>query len=119
MAAASASIGSSAAPSPAQARMYWCGYLHTGKASFALSPDGRHAVIEVGSQHREHLEEMRTELSVSGELREMQPEHSDVRWKLIFSEDRDTRRVLEVALLPGPPENEDAKIVYEAVFGSR
>ena len=92
----------------------------SSKASFALSPDGRHAVIQVGSPLKEHLEGMRTDLLVNGKLGEVHTRRSDVKWNLTFTNDSDTRRVCKVALLPGAPiENEDAKKVYEAVFGRR
>ena len=60
---------------------------------------------------------MRDNLSVDGELEEV--EDPDVKWKLTFTVDRDTRRVLKVAVLPAPVENKRAKIVYEAGFGRR
>ena len=98
--------------------MYWCGYLASSKASFALSPDGRHAVTQVRSS-QEHLERMRTELSVNGELEEVHTQQSDVNWQLTFTNDSDTRRLFKVALLAGPPVDEDAEMVYEAVSGRR
>ena len=112
-------FGSPAASTTPKAKVYWCGYLYSGKASFALTPDGRHAVIQVGSPLKEHLDRMRTDLLVNGELEEVHTRRSDVKWKLTFTNDTDTHRVCKVALLPGAPENEDARMIYEAVFGHR
>ncbi len=103
MAATSKSVGSTSQPRSRASEMYWCGYLDAGKASFQLSPDGRHAVMQVRAPLKEHLEELRTELSVNGELKEVHSRRSDIRRKLIFTDDKDTRALVEVALAPYNP----------------
>ena len=89
MEATSESVGSTSQPRvlvrdiPQSDRvLYWCGYLNSSKASFALSPDERHAVIEVMFRSRRSPEILRAELSVNGQLEEVHARRSEFKWRL-------------------------------------